>query len=150
MENSNYDKGFRNGYLTGWLVAVICYLICASALKAQSPMKVWNDMGDFNKHRVACTSIAWTATILGCKATGDNQIKGAVIGTIAGLGIGGLKEIGYDYALHRGDPSWKDFSADAIGTVVGVVAGIMCNGLAQHIRDKKEQQREMKFRNPLD
>lgn len=123
-------------FIIGWLFGILM-MLCIN-IKAQTPIQVWNDMGDFNKHRIACTSIAWTANILGCKATGDNQIKGAFIGAIAGFGIGGGKELIYDKWMHRGDPSWRDFGADACGTAVGIVAGIMCNGLAQHIRDKRD------------
>lgn len=135
-------------FIIGWLFGIL--MMIGLNAKAQSPIQVWNDMGDLKKHEIASTSIAWTATILGCKLTHDTQWKGAIIGTIVGLGIGSGKELIYDKWMHRGDPSWRDFGADACGTIVGVVAGVMCNGIAQHIRDKKEQQREMKFRNPLD
>lgn len=119
-------------------------------LKAQTPPEVWKNMGDFNKHRVVSTAIAWTGTIVFCKATGDNQVKGALYGGLLSLGIGAGKELVWDKAMHRGTPSFKDFGADALGTAVGTMAGIMCNGIAQHFRDRKEELMNEKRYNPLE
>lgn len=125
-------------------------IILTSQIFGQSPIKVWNDMGDFNQHRTVSTAIAWTGTIFACKMTGNCQWKGAVIGGGISLGIGGLKEVVWDGAMHRGVPSSKDFLGDCIGTAVGTMAGVMCNGVAQHIRDKREYERSLKFTNPLE
>lgn len=124
-------------------------ILLTTSLYSQSPIKVWHDMGDFNQHRTVSTAIAWTATIFACKATNNCQWKGAVIGGGISLGIGAGKELVYDKWMHRGVPSWKDFGADCLGTAVGTMAGVMCNGVAQHMRDKREYERSLKFINPL-
>lgn len=36
------------------------------------------------------------------------------------LGIGAGKELVWDLALHNGDPSWKDFTADVVGATLSV------------------------------
>lgn len=43
----------------------------------------------------------------------------AAIGSALALGVGAGKELLWDAALERGDPSWKDFTWDAIGAAVG-------------------------------
>lgn len=46
-----------------------------------------------------------------------------VVSASVGLSVGAAKEL-YDLA-GRGDPSWKDFTWDAIGTVVGVGVALL-------------------------
>lgn len=44
----------------------------------------------------------------------------AVIGASLAIGAGAGKELLWDAALDRGDPSWKDFTWDLVGAAVGV------------------------------
>lgn len=49
--------------------------------------------------------------------------KWAALGCTAGvLLIGGLKELVWDLALHKGTPDVADFIADTIGTGAGLIA----------------------------
>lgn len=52
----------------------------------------------------------------------DKRFDAALVAGGVTLAIGAAKE-GYD-ALGYGDPSWKDFTWDAIGTVTGVAIGL--------------------------
>ncbi len=55
-------------------------------------------------------------------ATLDRRWVGLIFGTTFPLALGGLKE-GLD-AAGLGDPSWKDFAWDCIGTALGVGVSI--------------------------
>jgi putative lipoprotein len=49
----------------------------------------------------------------------------AAIGASLALGAGAAKELLWDAGLERGDPSWKDFTWDAIGAAVGVGVALL-------------------------
>lgn len=125
------------------------FLSLSISMSAQAP-KSWSDLGDFNQHRIISTAMAWTGTIVGCKLTKDNQWAGVGIGAGFSLTVGVLgKEVLNDKVLHRGVFSWRDAGADCMGTFIGAVAGAMCNGMADHIRTKREVERAYRFYNPL-
>lgn len=128
---------------------IIPVLLISTALSAQKiGFTHFNDLPDFDKHRVASTSIAWTGTIIGYKSTGKIW-KGMLIGFGASMAIGTGKELVYDGAMHRGTKSGKDMAANLLGSAVGTIAGFMCCGLQQHMQDRKEELRQSKFINPL-
>lgn len=122
-----------------WILTPVC---CHS----QVQFTHFNDLTSFDKHRVVTTGISWTGTVIGYKATGKIW-KGALIGFGASMAIGAGKEA-YDMT-GRGVPSWSDMGGNLMGSLVGTVAGSMCCGLAQHIREKKEVERAYKFYNPI-
>lgn len=125
------------------------FLSLSISMSAQVP-KSWSDLGDFNQHRIISTAMAWTGTIVGCKLAKDNQWAGVGIGAGVSLTIGILgKELIHDKIMKRGVASWKDVGGDLLGTAVGTVAGAMCNGMADHIRTKREVERAYRFYNPL-
>jgi putative lipoprotein len=56
---------------------------------------------------------------------GSTRKEAVMIGFGASLSIGGLKEL-IDISMPEGDPSWKDFAVDVVGSLIGaaIVAGV--------------------------
>ena len=65
----------------------------------------------------------------------DKRLDAALLGGAVGLGVGAAKE-GAD-ALGLGTPSWRDFTWDVVGTVVGVALAF---GLDVHVFAQKAPQ----------
>jgi uncharacterized protein YfiM (DUF2279 family) len=59
--------------------------------------------------------VYWLATA--ADASPRNRV---LWGVGAALTAGAGKELVWDLALRRGDPSWRDFTADVVGAAVGV------------------------------
>jgi putative lipoprotein len=55
---------------------------------------------------------------------GEPRKEAVIIGFTTSISIGGLKEL-MDISTPDGDPSWKDFAVDVLGSLVGaaIVAG---------------------------
>jgi putative lipoprotein len=65
--------------------------------------------------------------------TDDLRVRIA-LGACTGIVVGGLKEIAD--AAGTGDPSWKDFTWDVIGTAVGVGIALSIDLLVRHLQPK--------------
>lgn len=61
----------------------------------------------------------------------DKRLDAALFGGAVALGVGAAKE-GAD-ALGYGTPSWRDFTWDAAGTLVGVALGLGIDLLLAHL-----------------
>lgn len=81
------------------------------------------------KHVAAGTFIAGDAYWLSVGAHAS-PTKRILWGAGAALTVGAGKELIWDLALHRGDPSWRDFAADAVGALVGVGISILIDRVA--------------------
>lgn len=65
----------------------------------------------------------------------DRRLDAALVAGSFTLAIGAAKE-SYD-ALGHGDPSWRDFTWDAIGTAVGLGIGLGVDYLVAHLTRAK-------------
>lgn len=117
-------------------------------LSSQIQFTHFNDLTDFNKHRVVSTGLAWTGTIIGYKKTGE-MWKGMLIGFSASMAIGIAKEGIYDGAMKRGVTSGKDILGNGVGSLTGSIAGLMCCAIQEEMEYKKQERRARKFINPL-
>lgn len=70
------------------------------------------------KHLVACAVIAGDVYWLAL-ANGASPLNRALLGFGSAVLVGAGKELLWDLVLKRGDPSWRDFTADVAGAVIG-------------------------------
>ncbi|HEY3594162.1 MAG TPA: hypothetical protein VGL13_09810 [Polyangiaceae bacterium] len=98
----------------------------AAPAQAADPDPFWGQ--DKALHFVAAGALAGTGYAVTTAFTGDRW-KAFAIGGGIGLGAGAAKE-GLD-ALGFGDPSWKDFAWDAIGTAFGLGVAFVVDAAAR-------------------
>lgn len=98
------------------LAALLIVSLPTDAPKA--PPDLWFGQ-DKAEHFVAGAGLAGlgfgVARALKCKT-----VPSLLIGGGLALFVGAGKELLWDKALHRGDPSWKDFTWDTLGAGVGL------------------------------
>ncbi len=82
-------------------------------------------------HFAACATISGAAYGVGALVTPDVRLR-VVFGAGAGLVVGAGKEL-LDLA-GLGDPSWRDFAWDVIGTVVGVGLSVAIDASVRGLR----------------
>ena len=97
------------------LAAVVAMTLAAAPAKAADPDPFWGR--DKALHFVSAGVLAGAGYAVTTALTKDRW-KAFAVGGGVGLGAGAAKE-GLD-SLGYGDPSWKDFAWDAIGTAFGL------------------------------
>jgi uncharacterized protein YfiM (DUF2279 family) len=96
------------------VVFVACTLVAGSAHAEDA---WWGP--DKRLHLAVSTAIPPLGFMISGNFLDDTGAKLAV-GASLGLGLGAAKELVWDKAFGNGDPSWKDFAWDAVGTAAGV------------------------------
>lgn len=94
--------------------------LAALVLKASDP---WFGV-DKLKHVAACGFIAGDAYWLSLEMNAG-PTRRVLYGLGAALAVGASKELIWDLALRRGDPSFRDFTADVVGAVIGTGLSVL-------------------------
>lgn len=86
------------------------------------------------EHVLASAFVAGDAYWLSVES-GASPRKRVIMSGVAALTAGAAKELIWDYALGRGDPSWRDFAADVVGMLFGVGCSIWIDRAIVHQAD---------------
>jgi putative lipoprotein len=109
--------GMRSRTILAAATGAATWLAWASAAGASEPDPWWGT--DKALHFGACAVISAGAYTIGADLM-DARYKALLLGAGAGIAAGAGKELADMAGL--GDPSWRDFTWDVVGTVVGLGA----------------------------